>query len=295
MPEPPRLDREAVARAEQALDAASRDRERAEGRADEAARRLAGRGRAGRGRRPAARAYARVPRPRPEHPDRQAAARGGFLRAERDKLKGEVAALATVPRPKAKVLSNKNPVARPSDGDEYHFEVRRNRVSFIDLDRLLALVKADAMLRIRLSESARAVDSRVGPVGAFLARIHDGAGRCPARARRSDGPARDLVRPARLGDRPRVRGPGRDVRGDPQPISEFARAINRLNPTKATITMWVYPDWFALFRKLRDDLQARGYLVAARPFPKAWRSAAAPPARSRRGSEEQGSKKLIRR
>ena len=33
------------------------------------------------------------------------------------------------------------------------------------------------------------------------------------------------------------------------------------------MTLWVYPDSFTLFRKLREDLQARGYLVAARPLP----------------------------
>jgi hypothetical protein len=31
--------------------------------------------------------------------------------------------------------------------------------------------------------------------------------------------------------------------------------------------MWIYPDGFELFRKLRDDLHARGFMVAARPLP----------------------------
>ena len=31
--------------------------------------------------------------------------------------------------------------------------------------------------------------------------------------------------------------------------------------------MWVYPDGFALYRKLRDDLHERGYTVSARPLP----------------------------
>jgi hypothetical protein len=52
-----------------------------------------------------------------------------------------------------------------------------------------------------------------------------------------------------------------------RPISEFSRAINRLTPGRSTITMWIYPDGFPLYRQLRDDLHARGYLVAARPLP----------------------------
>jgi hypothetical protein len=31
--------------------------------------------------------------------------------------------------------------------------------------------------------------------------------------------------------------------------------------------MWVYADGFPLYRRLRDELHARGFLVAARPLP----------------------------
>ena len=51
------------------------------------------------------------------------------------------------------------------------------------------------------------------------------------------------------------------------PISEFSRAINRINPARATITLWVYPDSFTLYRRLRNDLVERGFSVAARPLP----------------------------
>lgn len=263
--EPPKLDKEAVARAEESLDAASRDRARAEARAEEAARRLSAASEQAAAEARAARSLALRVRD-PSTRISQAASRGGFLRAERDRLKGEIATLATVPRPKAKVLSNKNPVARPSDGDEYHFELRRNRVSFIDLEKLLALVKADAMVRIRLSDNARTVESRVGPAGAFALEYTMG--------RSLPGSLEDLMERRRVSFDlrgweivPEFEGRGEAYDATRRPVSEFARAINRLNPTKATVTMWVYPDSFALFRKLREDLQARGFLVAARPLP----------------------------
>ena len=97
----------------------------------------------------------------------RALSRGGFLRTERDRLKDEVAALRKAPRPKPKQLADKNPVAKPAGGEEYHFELRRNRVTFIDLDRLLQLVKSDAQVRIRINDSARVIESQVGPVGSF--------------------------------------------------------------------------------------------------------------------------------
>jgi len=258
-------DRAAVARAEATIDAASRDRARAEARAAEAADRLAD---------ASIRAAADVSAAR-DLPRRvrdpgarlaRASTRGGFLRAERDRLQGEVAAIEKAPRPKAKLLADMNPVARPAEGDEFHFELRRDRVSFIDLERLLVLVKADAKLRIRLADGPRMIASQVGPVGAFALRYE--MGREPAMS------VDDLLDRGRVsyGLRgweivPEFEGRGDTFEASRSPVSDFSRAIGRLSPTRSTITMWVYPDSFALFRKLRDDLHARGFMVAARPLP----------------------------
>jgi hypothetical protein len=61
-----------------------------------------------------------------------------------------------------------------------------------------------------------------------------------------------------------------------QPAADFARTINRLNPAHATITLWVYPDGFGLYRKLRNELHSRGFLVAARPLPEGMRIRGSP-------------------
>ena len=97
----------------------------------------------------------------------QATARGGFIRGERDKLEKEVTTLRRLPRPKSTSILSKSPVSRPAAGHESHFELRRNRISFIDLERLLELTKADAQLRIRMSDRTPAISNKVGPVGAF--------------------------------------------------------------------------------------------------------------------------------
>ncbi len=264
-PEPPKVDREAVAKAEALRDAASRDKARAEARAKTASEQLsvAATQAAADARGSKTLAFrVRDPSARISH----AGARLTTVKTERDKLKAEVGTLAALPRPKAKVLSNKNPVAKPSDGNESHFEVRHNRVAYIDLDRLMTHVKADAQLRIRLSDGARLVDAKVGPVGAFSLQYVLGRSGLTG-----------------LGDLVERRGVSYDLRGwevvpefegrgeayeqTRHAVSEYARAISRLNPSKATVTLWVYPDGFALYRRLREDLQARGFMVAARPLP----------------------------
>jgi hypothetical protein len=258
------LDRAAVAQAEAALDAASRDRARAEGRLAEAQRLLGATATEAASAAAASRTLAYRVRD-PSAQIARLASQGGFVRAERDRLKEEVAALRRAPRPKPKSLVDRNPVAKPADGEEFHFEVRRNRVTFIDLDRLIKLVKADAQLRVRLADNQRVIESRVGPVGSFSMEYV---------LRRAPIGIEELLE--RHGVSFDLRGweliPEFEGRGEPyetclQPFSEFARTINSLNPERATITMWVYADGFPLYRKLRDDLHARGFLVAARPLP----------------------------
>jgi hypothetical protein len=129
------------------------------------------------------------------------------------------------------------------------------------------MVKADAQLRIRLTDGARVVENEVGPVGAFS--LHYILGRSVP------GSLDELME--RRGSLsydlrgwevvPQFQGRGEAYDATRSPVSEFSRVVNRINPMRGTITMWVYPDAFSLFRKLRDDLHARGYTVAARPLP----------------------------
>jgi hypothetical protein len=264
-PPVPTIDQGAVARAEAELEKARRARQDAEARAAAAAKQLeVAKDQAALDARVVQSLATEVQEPASRV--EQATARGGFLKAETEKLQGEVATYAQAPRPRAKILSNKNPVARPAEQTEFHFEVKRGRVSYIDLDNLIALVKQDVSLRIRLADGAREIVSRVGPVGPFSLEYEF----------RKSLPARleDLVdrrtltyRPTGWEIVPEFEGRGESFEATRRPISEYARVINRITPGKATITFWVYPDSFDLYRKLRDDLQAKGYLVAGRPLP----------------------------
>jgi chemotaxis protein histidine kinase CheA len=264
-PPAPRIDQEAVARAEAVLEAATRARAEAEARAVEASKQLE---LATEQAALDARVVQSLAQEVSEPAKRidQLAARGGFLKAETEKLKGEVATYAQASRPKAKILSNKTPVARPAEQAEYHFEVRRGRVAYIDLDALIALVKKDVELRIRLADGARQIVSRVGPIGPF-ALEYEFRKTLPARLEDLIDRRTLTYRPSGWEIVPEFEGRGETYEAARRPISEFARVISRVTPGKATITFWVYPDSFDLYRKLRDDLQSRGYLVAGRPLP----------------------------
>jgi hypothetical protein len=260
------VDRARVAAAESALDAASRDRARAEERAAESARDLA---------RAAQQSALDALRARklafqvrdPSTRIARAAARGGFIRGERDKLAAELTALRNAPRPKSTSILSKSPVARPAAGDEYHFELHHDRISYIDLAKLLDLTRDDARIRIRMADRLGGISAKVGPIGAFsmayelvpalASNIEDLIER--RNIRRFDLKGWELI--------PESENRGETYEATRNPISEFTRAVNRINPSRATITLWVYPDSFGLFRRIRNDLTERGFSVAARPLP----------------------------
>jgi len=188
-------------------------------------------------------------------------------RWEIKKLQNELAALDRTPRPKAKALMDKSAVAKPIDGKEYHFEVRRDRIAFIDIEKLTDMIKSEVKLRLRMSgPRGRALSGVVGPVGDFSMRYEMGLAMPDSMADILD------MREVSL----QLRGweivPEGDLRGESfatvaSPVSVYGRIINRINPATGTITLWIYPDGYPLYRRLRDDLHARGFLVAARPLP----------------------------
>jgi hypothetical protein len=259
------LDRAAIALAEADLDAASRDRARAEHRAAAIARQVseaAGQAALDTAR---ARKLAYLVRD-PSTRITQASARGGFLRGEREKITKEVSTLRQLPRPKSASILSKSPVARPAASDEYHFELQRNRISFINLDQLLRLTKEDAQVRIRMADRLPVISNKVGPVGAFsleyeLVRALPGSMEelLERKSIRFDLRAWELV--------PEAENRGEVFEATRNPLSEFARAVNRITPGRATITLWVYPDSFLLYRRIRADLVERGFSVAGRPLP----------------------------
>ncbi len=257
---PPRIDDESIARANAELMVARSEADRAAKRAEEAGSRLA----TAQAQSEAAATALHVfsshrndAEPRLE----SARAEGERVKVERDRLQGEFQALSEAPRPRRKVLIDKSPVAKKAEGEEFHFEIRGDRVAFIDVERLLDKVKTDARVKIRLNNGSRPASGTVGPVGAFdmsyeVERIDDGSNH---RVGNFGLSAWEIV--------PTHASRGERYEAALGPASDFARAIRRLNPARDVVTMWIYPDGFALYRKLRETLHAQGFLVAARPLP----------------------------
>lgn len=184
------------------------------------------------------------------------------LQARSQDLLAQIKALEKDP-PARKVLHYRTPVSKVVDGEELMFECRGGRVSYIDLPAFLHEIK-NSINDDKLREIAAAGrwDSATSTVGAFRLRFSFEAVKSLYSA---PGSARinlaswtvEAVSPLR----------GETLEESLKEGSDFRRLVDRLDPTHTTVTFWVYPDSFALFRGLRDVLYDNGVEVAGRPLP----------------------------
>lgn len=191
------------------------------------------------------------------------------------------------PREK-KALRFHLPVSRPVGANQLIFEVRAGRVTFADLQSLMDQVKEVLPKAVDELRTRWEVTDAVGPVGAFRLQYVVGrerssvvdnafAGSPPTEGRGfSYGLLRWELVPV---------WPERGEKPDEALAagSRFRQVVDGMDANQVALTFFVYSDSFNEFRKLRDYLYDRGFVVAGRPLPPE-----APIAGSRTGSISRG-------
>jgi len=201
---------------------------------------------------------------------RRAALSLAELEQRQRRLLADLRALEKLPPP-GHVLHYRTPVSQPVEADQFFFECRAGRVTFIDIASLLEEAHHGLEDRAKELRNRWQVTGVAGPIGAFrlhytLEREHGaldavvpGAAPVDAGGFRYEL-SRWVVEPVAA-----LRGESlAEALGQ---ASEFRRITDRLDPRQAVVTFWVYPESFALFRGLRDHLYDRGLVVAGRPLP----------------------------
>jgi hypothetical protein len=208
------------------------------------------------------------------------------IRAKGKRLAEEIRALEKLPRI-THTLHYYTPVSAPVDAEEFLFECHNGRVTFIDVAALLAEVKSGLDDKGKQLETRWQVEDVAGPVGAF--RMHytierqrglfDTVGSAPPLSEGSGfryGLSEwhlEAIAPQRGETEAEALAAG----------SEFRHVVDGLDPRQAVVTIWVYADSFAVYRRLRDYLYERDIVVAGRPLPEG-----VPISGSRHGSRSRG-------
>jgi hypothetical protein len=208
------------------------------------------------------------------------------LRQRREKLLADFREIEKQAPPK-KLLHYRTPVSRPVQADEFFFECKNGRVTFLDIASLVTEIRQDVDQKGKALRDTWQIEETTPPIGAFRLRY-------VVERQRSltDGLVPSASPDARAGYRYSVTGwtaePVAAVRGETltQAMaagSEFRQITDRIDPLLGVVTFWVYPDSFALYRQLRDHLYERDLVVAGRPLPEG-----IPISSSRRGTVSRG-------
>lgn len=186
--------------------------------------------------------------------------------AELQQLEQAAAAAITTSAPTIEIAANGTPISKIVDGDEVHFQLRNGRIAYVpmeelvemarremkpELDRLKTLSQLQEATEREFSTPARrgfemryalmfAADRAGNRVSISMSRfeIH------PVQSFVGETPAEALA-----------------------PQSQFRTDISKFGPRTTTITLWTYPDSFAVYRAIQDELRRAGYQVAGRLMP----------------------------
>lgn len=158
------------------------------------------------------------------------------------------------------------PIAHTVFGPEIHFRLLKGRVTYVPFNELVDLMRRDASGKAWKLKDAPKVTETLGPIEGF--RVEYVLRRTVRTVQTSAG--QSLEERVEL-DYCRM-APVSEELGEPlnaalQRGSMFHAILNEQDARKTTATIWVYPDSFNDFRKVKEELIRRGFQCAMRPLP----------------------------
>ena len=189
----------------------------------------------------------------------EASARRGRIEAEIEAVDREAAALAAAPVAARQVLAYPTPIGRTVTGEEIHFRLAAGRIAYVPLEELFDLARHHTQ---RHSGSINELQDRVETVGPAQGFKLDYV----IEAKVDQARGQVLIRSREWVARPTGEFPGETAEEALQPTSRFRRVLTGVKP-ETTVTLWCYPDSFAAYRAIREELHRLGIPTAGRPMP----------------------------
>jgi hypothetical protein len=181
------------------------------------------------------------------------------LEEEITRVKQDTELLAHAPATTQEVLAYPTPIGRTVNGEEMHFRLAGGRIAYIPLEELFQLAKNHTQRHSGpITELASRIET-VGPEQGFKldyvieAKIDQARGQVLIRSREWVVRAVDEAYGETM-DEALASG------------SRFRRVLSGAKP-ETTITLWCYPDSFAAYRQVREELHRLDIPTAGRPMP----------------------------
>ena len=158
------------------------------------------------------------------------------------------------------------PISRAVSGKEKHYRLDKNRVAEVPIEVLIVKLKDQIERRKDWLTRTRSHQGQVGPFAGFnmsyLVRVEMMSGLDELRA--GQGGYRVSVSSWEVVPEPDLKGESEQVALSQG--SRFYESLLGADPD-TTLTFWVYPDSFPIYRKLQAFAHEQGFPVAARPLP----------------------------
>ncbi|MEM9589305.1 MAG: hypothetical protein AAGA03_18640 [Planctomycetota bacterium] len=186
-----------------------------------------------------------------------------------DQLRGQREALENQAAPVVALEHLPTPMAKTVFGDEIHFRLKGNRLSLVPIDALMEEIRSDFQ---RSGQSTRQglLRNSVGPIRGYVAHYAMEKGRKMVStggrvAMASYGQLVGVEIEALNESVSEPMGQPIDVALGDRSFLDVELAGRDAPST--TITVWVYPNSYAAFRRLKEHLYRKGFATAARPLP----------------------------
>lgn len=168
--------------------------------------------------------------------------------------------------PSKRIQHRLTPVGRTVTGKEVHFRLAQGRVAKVPVEKLVKRMREDVVRSKAWLMKVPVHRGTVGPVDGFSMKyvVHRELSTTFDGMRRGYGQIRLMLGGWKI-------EPAGDLQAETERQalrvgSAFDRALASADPG-TTMTFWVYPDSFDLYRKLQAAVHEQGLRVAARPLP----------------------------
>ena len=154
------------------------------------------------------------------------------------------------------------PIAKTVFTEEVHFRLSAGRISYVPLDELVDQMKAQWNVVAEELASTNQTISTVGPLNNYRLQYK----LVKSRSTGNGNAPREVIKFDRFVIIPTVEELGEPVDDQLLIQSQFLRQLAGRRPEKTTISIWVYPDSFGEFSKLKQHLHEEGFQVASWPL-----------------------------
>lgn len=158
------------------------------------------------------------------------------------------------------------PLAREVHGKEYHFLLTGGRVAHIPIDELVERIRVQVLRQRDWLMKFPKHQGMVGPIEGFSMNYVVERTELTFAERMRSEPGVMKIAVSRWTLRPEPDLMSESMEDALQPTSSFISVLRRAD-LDSTLTFWVYPDSFPLYRQLAEVCHREGFTVAARPMP----------------------------